>query len=868
MLTEHSRLVSKSIQAIASGFIVSVSYFSSIQGAENPSPSPFPDARQVPMLSPEETLATMRFAEPGYRLEIVASEPMIEEPVLIEWDSKGRLYVAEMLTYMQNIDGTEELVPRSRVARLEDTDGDGRMDKRTVFADDLLLPRMVLALDDEIIIRETGTFDLWSYRDTNDDGVADKKTLWHKGGRRGGNLEHQPSGLIWNLDNWIYTTYSPHRYRFTRGKVEKESLTHRSGQWGIAKDDIGKLYYSTAGGETPAMDFQQPIIYGKIRLPGELADGFRICWPIDDIPDTQGGRRRLRDDNTLNWFTGVAGQSIYRGDQLPQDFYGDLIIPEPVGRLIRRAKVRNEDGKTVLENAYDKEEFIASSDPNFRPVNSATGPDGCLYIVDMYRGIIQEGAWVREGSYLRPVVAAYGLDKNIGRGRIYRVVHENYRRPPLPNLHDANTSELVANLNEVNGWRRDTAQKLLILRKDPSAIPQLRASIHSASDWRGRLHALWTLEGLDAIEKSDLLTAMKDQSWQVQSAAIRIAEPWISKNDRSIVTPVQELALNADPNVAIQAILSYQHVQVEGRDSLIQSVVAKQQGNDAIGHIVQGIEDQELKRSQQLARQEALEKESRLKAETIERGQANYRTLCFACHGEDGKGTPIPGTALNMAPSLANSKRVQGSIQALTRVLLHGLTGPIDGQNYAALMVPMASFEDQWIADALTFIRNQWGNEGSIVEPADVTAIREQTKDRKTPWTQTELAIFNPSEWILTASHGQRSIRAAIDGIPKTRYSTGRAQKPGMWFQVEFPSMIQVKMITLDTSGSASDWPQKYELTYSSDGETWSAPILEGIGEGPITEIRLDSIKAKAIRITQTGTKRGLHWSIHELKIE
>jgi mono/diheme cytochrome c family protein/glucose/arabinose dehydrogenase len=866
MFQDPTRLIYSSLQCSAVSAAAFLSCFASIHGAENA--SLFPDARQVPMLSPEETLATMRFAEPGYRLEIVASEPMIEEPVLIEWDAKGRLYVAEMLTYMQNIDGTEELVPRSRVSRLEDTDGDGRMDKSTVFADDLLLPRMVLALDDEIIIRETGTFDLWSYRDTNDDGVADKKTLWHKGGPRGGNLEHQPSGLIWNLDNWIYTTYSPHRYRYTRGKVERESLTHRSGQWGIAKDDIGKLYYSTAGGETPALDFQQPIVYGKIRIPGELGEGFRICWPIDDIPDTQGGRRRLRDDNTLNWFTGVAGQSVYRGDQLPQDFYGNLIIPEPVGRLIRRAKILNQDGKTVLENAYDQEEFIASSDPNFRPVNSATGPDGCLYIVDMYRGIIQEGAWVREGSYLRPVVAAYGLDKNIGRGRIYRVVHENYRRPSLPNLHDDTTSELVANLNEVNGWKRDTAQKLLILRKDPEAAPLLRTNLQTAKDWRGRLHALWTLEGLDAIEKSDLLGAMKDPSWQVQAAAIRIAEPWLARNDQSLAKAAQQLAQRANPNVAIQAVLSFQHARVDEKKSLIEELLTAHVGNEAIGQIVQGFEDQDSKRLQQIAQQDAIKKENRLKAAAIVRGQANYRTLCFACHGEDGLGTPIPDTDLTMAPSLANSKRVQGSIQALTRVLLHGLTGPVDGKNYAALMVPMASFEDQWIADVLSFIRNQWGNEASVLEETDVKAIREQTKERLTPWTQNELAIFNSSEWILTASHGKRSVRAAIDGNSRTRFSTGQPQKPGMWFQVEFPSAILVKKITLDTTRSANDWPQKYEITYSSDGETWSEPILKGVGERPLTEIRLKPVIAKKVRITQTGSKSGLHWSIHELKVE
>ncbi len=828
----------------------------------------FPDARPIPMLSPEETVATMRFAEPGYRLEIVACEPMIEEPVLVEWDAQGRMYVAEMLTYMQDIDGNDELTPNSRISRLEDTDGDGRMDTSTVFIDNLLLPRMILPLDDRIIVRETGTFDLWSYQDTDDDGVADKKTLWHKGGPRGGNLEHQPSGLVWNIDNWIYTTYSRHRYRFTGDQVEREALPHGSGQWGIAKDDIGKLYYSTAGGETPAMDFQQPIVYGKIRIPGELADGFRVCWPIDNIPDTQGGRGRLREDNTLNWFTGVAGQSIYRGDQLPQDFYGDLIIPEPVGRLIRRAKVLNRAGKTVLENAYHQEEFIASSDPNFRPVNSATGPDGCLYIVDMYRGIIQEGAWVREGSYLRPVVQAYELDKNIGRGRIYRVVHENYQRPPLPDLSSASPAQLVEELGHANGWRRDTAQKLLILAKDPATPSLLESSLRNSTSWKARLHSLWTLEGLDKIDTTHILESLQDPAWQVQAAAIRISEPWLKEGDKNLLDKIQNTALNADPNVAIQAILSLEHTSGDAVDAQIQALASRHSDSEAIAHIIQGFEENRTRKQQQIAREKAIRLENELKAASITRGQTNYRTLCFACHGEDGKGTPVPGTDRNMAPSLVASKRVLGTSQSLARILLHGLTGPVDGVKYDSLMVPMASFDDQWLADVLTYIRNSWENEAAVITKEDVAGIRKMTSDRKTPWTLKELAIFNPSEWVLRASHSNRETKAAVDGNIKTRYSTGQPQKPGMWFEIEFPEAIPVRKIILDTTPSKSDWPQKYELSYSADGTEWSDPILRGVGDRAITEMRFEPVQAKKLRITQTGYKSGLFWSIHELKVE
>src|SRR5205823_12435322 len=140
------------------------------------------------------------------------------------------------------------------------------------------------------------------------------------------------------------------------------------------------------------------------------------------------------------------------------------IVAEPAGRLSRRAKVTNVNGKTVISNAYDKKEFIASTDANFRPVFTATGPDGCLYIADMYRGIIQEANWTKEGSYLRPQIKKYGLDKNINAGRIWRVVHDGIKpRHEKPRMLDETPAELVKHLADPNGWWRDTAQKLIIV---------------------------------------------------------------------------------------------------------------------------------------------------------------------------------------------------------------------------------------------------------------------------------------------------------------------------------------------------------------------------------------------------------------------
>jgi len=223
----------------------------------------------------------------------VVTDPIITEPVACAFDGNGRLYVVEMRTYMQDADATGEQEAKSRVSLHEDTDGDGKMDKHTVYADNLLLPRMVLPLDDRVLIQETNTLDIYSYRDTNGDGVADEKKPFFIGGKRGGNMEHQPSGLIWSMDNWLYTTYSPFRIRYNPdGLAFKEPTAPNGGQWGLCQDDHGKPWFVNAGGERGPINFQQPIVYGSFNLPNQFAPGYREVFPLVGIPDVQAGAAR------------------------------------------------------------------------------------------------------------------------------------------------------------------------------------------------------------------------------------------------------------------------------------------------------------------------------------------------------------------------------------------------------------------------------------------------------------------------------------------------------------------------------------------------------------------------------------------------
>ena len=830
---------------------------------------------KAPPLSPADSIKTMEI-QPGYSIIPVLTEPVIHEPSAIAWDGNGRLYVVEMRTYMQEIDGQNQLVPVSRVSRHDDTDGDGVFDKHTVFADNLSLPRMVLPLLDRVIIRETSTLDLKSYQDTDDDGVADKIEMWHQGGPRGGNLEHQPSGLIWNIDNWLYTTYSAHRYRFTNGKVVKESLPHGAGQWGLTHDDVGRIFYSNAGGENPATDFQRPIIYGPISLPGEQADGFREVFPIDNIPDTQGGRGRLRDDNSLNRFTASCGQSIYRGDRMPADWYGDLILCEPVGRLIRRAKVINDQGRIVVQNAYEKTEFIRATDPNFRPINSATGPDGCLYIVDMYRGIIQEGNWVRQGSYLRKVVEEYELDKNIGRGRIFRVDHESTKRGPRPRMLDETPAELVAHLSHPNGWWRSEAQKLIILHGDQSVVPILQNIARAGEEPLGRLHALWTLEGLDAVDAKLLAGRFEDEDARVRAAAMRISESLIA-SDRSLDGQIARLISDQDPDVLIQTLLSVSRGGHPEATAMTESIVKANAENASIGSIAGQIK---ARREAMIAERQKLEeirRRNKLLAESIVRGKVTYTTLCVTCHGLDGKGLASPdGKGLKLAPPLAGSERVRGHRERLTRILFNGLIGPVDEKTYAGgLMLPMGANSDQWIADVATYIRNSWENQAPLIEAGDVGQIRAASKKRIGPWTLVELQSFDPpelknrTEWKLTASHGGNKLGAAVDGNRGSRWDTGTQQRPGMWFSIELPDPLRVLALTLDSRGSNDDYPRAYQVQTSVDGQEWSSPVAEGRGVHALTQIELNSPEpSRHIRITQTGTSHNKYWSIHELAIK
>ena len=826
-------------------------------------------------LSKEDSLKSIELKD-GYRLELVLSDPDIQEPVSMAWDGNGRLYVVEMRTYMQDADAGGEQEPRSRISRHEDTNGDGIYDKHSVFIDNILLPRMVLPLDDRVMVGITNTLDLWNYRDSDGDGVADEKVKIYEGGPRGGNMEHQPSGLIWNLDNWIYLTYEAKRYRFTKGKLEVQNLPRGGGQWGLTQDDAGRLYYSAAGGEMPAFYFQQPIAYGALDLPNQEEKNFRTVYPLAEVPDVQGGERRVGPNGGLNNFTGVAGQGIYRGDRLPADLKGKLLIPEPVGRLIREVNIDRKDGKSTLQNVHPESEFIRSRDVNFRPVWTATSPDGSMMILDMHRGIIQQGNWTQPGSYLRGIIEKWGLDKNIRHGRLYRLVHDSYKPDVKPHMLDEKTPALIAHLSHPNGWWRDTSQKLIILRDDrESVIPALEKLVTNGESEYGRLHALWTLEGIGKLRPEIVAAALGDSSSLVRTSAVRTAEPFFASENSDVIDALLASALRKGETDMEMVIQTYNSIVASGTTSpILLDFRDKISTKFAENEVIAALKNARQKVLNEELAAEAQKKQGARFAKSMEHGKIIYQQLCFSCHGNDGLGAPMPGQpGEKLAPSFANSPRILGSGDSVLLTLLHGLTGPLDGRQYEGLMVSMANNDDQWVSDVSNYIRNSFGNKAAMLYPRDVAALREEHAARKTPWTQEEIEqlappiLANEKDWKLSANNGANGVAAAIDHDPKSRYTTGATQKPGMWFQIEFPSETTLKTIVLDSTSSGNDYPRGYEVHVSDDGKNWGQPVAKGVGSGPVTTIQIPAgTKSHFVKITQTG-QDGFYWSIHELTI-
>jgi putative membrane-bound dehydrogenase-like protein len=729
------------------------------------------------MLTPEEELTTFDIA-PGYIAELVAAEPDVQEPVLTVFDGNGVMYVAEMRSYMQDVEGTDtKTAMNGRIKRLEDTTGDGRMDKVTIFVDGLNLPRAILPLDDRIAVRETDTMDVVSYRDTDGDGVADEKSLLYERGPYGrGNVgtsvEHQDSGLVWNIDNHIYLSYNIERYRFTDGTWRAEKQRGHWTQWGLTHNDSGDLFWMH-NSDPVAEPYLHPKYWENVKhLAGKEIHGVPLDMGKPYAPDFMSVKSLcLLNDRggpaaEVRGFTSAAGQSIFRGHKLPHADYGDYFFCDPTIHVVRRANVSKKDGLNFFEKAEAGDaEFLRSSDINSRFISTATGPDGCLYVTDMYRGIIQDAGWLSPEP--RKNIVANGLDKNIQHGRIWRIRHADHTPDACPQMLSETTFQLLRHLEHPNGWWRDTAQKLIILRSDrDTVIPLLEGMSLFSQNALARLHALWTLEGIGTLSLEFVARHYQDRDPRVRRAAIQISERWIDGGET--LTALQILTEERDSTVAQQLILTLGMCRSDARaqaDDIIQAIARRHMRDRgmilATGVALWGKKDlpfvKEIEASTEAQWKIAFANWNRGlefpkdmdpdHRRLVRDGEVLYFKSCVACHGADGKGTQAPGTEMYLAPSLTDSPRVKGDPKHLVPILLHGLTGPLDGKTYqAGFMAPGSALgltRERDIAQVLSYLRYAWDWKGSAITEDEVKAIKQATADRKLPWTQADLEAQN-----------------------------------------------------------------------------------------------------------------------------
>jgi mono/diheme cytochrome c family protein/glucose/arabinose dehydrogenase len=484
-----------------------------------------------PPKSPQESLKTFQI-EKGLEVQLVAAEPLVQDPIFITFDEDGRLWVVEMRSFMPDIDGEGESLPLGRINILEDTNGDGKMDKSTIYLDSLIMPRALGLIKGGALVAENNA--LWITYDDDGDLRADRKELFDPRYAANGIPEHSDNGLLRNIDNWYYNAKSHLRYRQIGGEWVKDS-TEARGQYGISHDDFGRLIYN----------YNWSQLHGDLVPPNYLSrnphhspssgidHGLTIDRRIYPIRPNHAVNRgyipgTLDEHGRLLEFTAACSPVVFRSPLFSDSYYGNVFVCEPAGNLVKRNVFR--EAGIVLE-AFDPnpgKEFLASTDERFRPVHSAVGPDGSLYIADMYRGLIQHGSYVT--PYLREQTLKKDLVLPIHMGRIWRVVPKKWSSQPFPKLSQESSEDLIQRLNHEIGWHRDMAQRLLIERNDLSIVPLLQLMVKDGNNVLGRLHALYTLEGLDALTEELLLWLIADPSTLLANHALRLLEPVANEN--------------------------------------------------------------------------------------------------------------------------------------------------------------------------------------------------------------------------------------------------------------------------------------------------------------------------------------------------
>jgi mono/diheme cytochrome c family protein len=543
-----------------------------------PAPVKTEEPEVAPILTPAEALKTFTMA-PGYHLELVAAEPLVKDPILAEFDGDGRLWVLELNSYAINEQMENSFEPINSLVVIEDTNNDGMFDKRTVFMDKLIMPRAFMVLDKNCALVGAPP-NLFKACDTNGDLVSDTREIIDANFSRQGVVEHGANGIYWGMDNTIYVSQHTYNLKYDNGAITTEPALNR-GQWGITQDDGGRIYRNV-NTDPLFVDYVPNKYYVRnpnlVRTKGLYESLVRqedtAIWPIHNTMGVNRGYRAdiFREDGTSKYYGGVSSPLIYRGTALPKEIYGQPFVVDGPTNIVHLLKMTNQSGNLAADDYYDKGEFLASTDVRFRPVEMVSGWDGTMYVIDMYRGVSQDGPI--QTDYLRDYHIRRGMNKGINYGRVYRVVHEGMKTNPKPQMSKDTPAQLVGHLSNPDGWWRDKAQQLLVQRGDKSVIPALKTLAVSAPDPRTRLHAIWTLDGLGGLEPAQVTAALKDASPDMRVAGLRLSERWLASN-AALRTGVMGLMEDSDGFVRRQLAATLGELPADQRVAPIVALLQK-----------------------------------------------------------------------------------------------------------------------------------------------------------------------------------------------------------------------------------------------------------------------------------------------------
>jgi putative membrane-bound dehydrogenase-like protein len=537
-------------------------------------------------LPPDKALQSFKLSD-DFHIELFAAEPDIVDPVDMVFDENGRAFVAEMLDLPY--DPPPGKPPRGRIRMLEDTDGDGKADRSIIFAEHLLQCSGLMPWNGGLIV--TSAPNIYYLKDSDGDGKADIRKVLFTGFSKG--EPTNPEGEVTNprfaIDNWIYFSNSGRAGQITSpahpklAAVQVRGADFRyhpikalaeaasgSAQFGSTFDDWGNRFISQ--NTLHLRHVVVPMNYlaraPLLSVPAVSRDAYdeahrdRRMFPLTGPQEWRVIRTELRQkrfqenkqkrvEHAAGYITGAAGGTVYSGDVFPKSYRGTIFTGDVSGNLVRHDIVKPDGVSFTGGPAKEGVEFLASTDQWFRPTSFANAPDGLLYITDMYREVIETPLSIPDE--LKKKIDFYSGDT---RGRIWRIVPNTplRKRDLRPNLGSASPAQLVRLLENTNGWHRSTAHRLLFERQDSAAIPALKDLAANSAFPQARLHALWILEGLSALEEPLVLQALKDKHPRLREHAIRLSES--VPQTKALTAALLERAEDPDLRVRFQLALT------------------------------------------------------------------------------------------------------------------------------------------------------------------------------------------------------------------------------------------------------------------------------------------------------------------------